>query len=328
MKYIISLILTVAGLTSSAQRLTFSEKGRFRIAQFTDTHVDLGSDERRSESQKTVAQLEYILQTEQPNLVVFTGDVVTGKPAAAGWRMILDPLKKAKIPFIVVLGNHDREQDLSSREIGAIVSEYPNNLTLLTKGQLADCVVAVADPTGKKTEALLYCMDSNDYSTVKELEGYGWFTFDQIGWYRSLSHRYTEKNGGKPLPALAFFHIPLPEYIESARATTEEMIGQRTEDECPGILNTGMFAAFVECGDVFGIFTGHDHDNDYLFTKQGIALTYGRFSGYKTTYTDLKQGVRIIELKRGERSFDTWIRERNGAQVDLVTCNGRKYIKH
>ena len=40
------------------------------------------------------------------------------------------------------------------------------------------------------------------------------FIFDQIEWYRKQSKHFAEKNGGNPVPALAFFHIPLIEYNE------------------------------------------------------------------------------------------------------------------
>ena len=53
-------------------------------------------------------------------------------------------------------------------------------------------------------------------SRSSDVKGYAWFTFDQVNWYRSQSAAYTERNGGKPLPALAFFHIPLPEYNQAA----------------------------------------------------------------------------------------------------------------
>ena len=36
-------------------------------------------------------------------------------------------------------------------------------------------------------------------------------------WYVESSVGYTERNGGKPLPSLAFFHIPFPEYNEAAQ---------------------------------------------------------------------------------------------------------------
>ena len=63
-------------------------------------------------------------------------------------------------------------------------------------------------------------------------------------------------------------------------------MGRAAEDECPGALNTGMFAAMVETGSVMGVFVGHDHDNDYVVAEKGIALGYGRFSGDDTTYNN------------------------------------------
>ena len=48
------------------------------------------------------------------------------------------------------------------------------------------------------------------------------------------------------------------------------------EEACAPKLNTGMFAAMKESGDVMGIFVGHDHDNDYAVMWKGILLAYGR----------------------------------------------------
>lgn len=42
-----------------------------------------------------------------------------------------------------------------------------------------------------------------------------------------------------------------------------------------------MFANMLECGDVMGVFAGHDHVNDYIATLYNIALGYGRASGGK-----------------------------------------------
>jgi len=71
-----------------------------------------------------------------------------------------------------------------------------------------------------------------------------------------------------------------------------------------------------EGGDVMGIFVGHDHDNDYSVMWHNILLAYGRFSGGNTEYNHLPNGARIIVLKEGERSFDTYIRLRSGEVVN------------
>ncbi len=54
----------------------------------------------------------------------------------------------------------------------------------------------------------------------------------------------------EPLPALAFFHIPLPEYNEAASDENAILIGTRMEKACAPELNTGMFTAMKEAGDV------------------------------------------------------------------------------
>ena len=144
--------------SAQAQRpaLEFNGEGKFKIAQFTDVHLDLGNPYRQAQAEKTIAQMRYILDAERPDLVVFTGDVVTGKPAAEGWKRVLAPVAERNLPFCVVLGNHDAEQDIPRAGIGRIVTSYAGTLnTLNADGELADVVLEIA---GKKSPAaLLYC---------------------------------------------------------------------------------------------------------------------------------------------------------------------------
>ena len=48
-----------------------------------------------------------------------------------------------------------------------------------------------------------------------------------------------------------------------------------------------------ECGDVMGIFAGHDHDNNYIGCMHGICLAYGYKSG-RQSYGKIGRGVRVI----------------------------------
>lgn len=305
----------------------FGADGRLRIAQFTDMHLDLSTPYRQAQAEKTLAQMRDIIRTEHPDLLILTGDIVTGAPARDAWLRVLAVAEEARIPYCVVLGNHDAEQDLSRQEIARLVTAGPCSLNRLdASGELADVVLEVGG-AGGSTAALLYCLDSHDYSTVEGVEGYGWFTAGQIAWYRDRSAACTAANGGRPLPALAFFHIALPEYVAAWRNPENTHVGRAAEDECPGALNPGMFAAMVKCGDVMGTFVGHDHDIDYIVAENGIALGYGRFSGDDTTYNNLRHGVRILVLTEGERGFETWIRERDGRRVDRVRFDGRNITK-
>ncbi len=296
----------------NAQKLSFHKDGSFKITQFTDTHICA----EKPESDTCIQMINATLTNEHPDLIIFSGDVVTGKPAVKGWKMVMDPIAKSGIPFCVVLGNHDDEQDISREEIAKIVTSYPNNLNTIKNGQLEDLVLSINSSSSKETAALIYCIDSHAYSSIDTVKGYGWFSNEQVNWYRKTSAGYSKQNGGKPYPALAFFHIPLPEYKQAFENKKGHQVGHRLEDECSPKINTGMFASFLECKDVMGTFVGHDHNNDYAASLYGITLCYGRFSGGNTTYNDVPNGSRIIKLKEGDYGFSTWIREKGNVITD------------
>ncbi|SBW07669.1 conserved exported hypothetical protein [uncultured Dysgonomonas sp.] len=312
MKKIISILLVFICMTSAyaQEKLHFNENGKFKIVQFTDIHYKCGSEE----SAKSIRMMKEVLDNEKPDLVAFTGDIVTDTPAKNGWDEVLAPVISKKIPYAIILGNHDDEHDWTRRQIMDYVIRKPYCYAQTGPAYLTgegNYVLEIKNTQGK-TGAILYFMDSNAYNRVGEQKGYNWFGFDQVEWYRNNSAFFTRENNGKPYPALAFFHIPLQEYTLLPDTTKNyvknaPVFGNRTEKECPGIINTGMFAAMVEGGDVMGTFTGHDHDNDYIGYLNGICLAYGRFSGSKTTYTSLGYGARVIELTDNERIFNTWI---------------------
>ena len=233
---------------------------------------------------------------------------------------VLEQVSKRKLPFVVTFGNHDNEQGMTREQLYDIIRQVPGNL-MPDRGSVLspDYVLTVkASSDAKKDAAVLYCMDSHSYSPLKDVKGYAWLTFDQVNWYRQQSAAYTAQNGGKPLPALAFFHIPVPEYNEAASDENAILRGTRMEEACAPKLNTGMFAAMKESGDVMGIFVGHDHDNDYAVMWKGILLAYGRFTGGNTEYNHLPNGARIIVLDEGARTFTSWIRQKDSI-VDKVT---------
>ena len=60
------------------------------------------------------------------------------------------------------------------------------------------------------------------------------------------------------------------------------IVGERNEDECPGPVNSGLFSAMLERGDVKGVFCGHDHVNTYCGNYYGILLGYAGNAGFGT----------------------------------------------
>jgi hypothetical protein len=265
-----------------------------------------------------------VLDAEKPDFVIYTGDIIFGKPAKESLLKALEPLITRKIPFAVTWGNHDDEQGMSRQELFDLIKDIPNNLTSTVQGitGVTNFVLPVKSADGKKESAVLYVFDSNSYSTLpkKVVDGYGWIALDQIDWYTKTSKELTAKNGGQPLPSLAFFHIPLPEYHEAVLDEKAYLVGTRKEVACAPKINTGLGASMLQAGDVMGVFVGHDHVNDYVVNWRGILLGYGRYTGGSTVYHDIPQGngARIIELTEGKRAFKTWERIAGGKIINEV----------
>lgn len=306
-------LFSVAG----AQELRFRADSTFRIVQFTDIHYKAGA----APSKKSVSMMQATLDDVKPDLVVFTGDVVVSAPTKQGWDEVLDIVIARKIPYLVTLGNHDDEKEMKRAEVAAYVVGKPYLLNKTAEISGVDGylngAVAIKGRSGANA-ALLYAMDSQAYSKTKRVDGYGWFSHNQVDWYRKVSASF-KQNRKDTLPALAFFHIPLPEYKIAFDNIRNKRQGVRYENECSPQLNTGMYTAMLESGDVLGMFVGHDHVNDYLVDYNGIALAYGCFSGSENTYLRSKNGARVIELKEGKKEFKTYLREFDGTILYSLT---------
>ena len=212
------------------------------------------------------------------------------------------------------------KQGLSREELLKIIQSVPFNLTQTTPGisGVTNFILPVKASDGKRNATVLYCIDSHSYSQIKGVNGYDYIKFDQIQWYRENSKKFTEENNGVPVSSYAFFHIALPEYNQAASSESAILYGIRKEKACAPQLNSGLFAAMKEMGDVRGVFVGHDHDDDYAVSWKGILLAYGRYTGGNTVYNHLTNGARVIELDENANSFRTWIRLKEGV-VQQVT---------
>jgi 3',5'-cyclic AMP phosphodiesterase CpdA len=315
------LISTICQAQTSV--LAFNKDGKFKIVQFTDVHFRYGNPA----SNIALERINEVIDLERPDLVIFTGDIVCQAPAGKGMELVLEQVSKHHIPFAFVFGNHDCEQDMNHAELYDLIRKVPGNL-LPDRGLLSspDYVLTIKSSNNiHQDAALLYCIDSHANSQLNGVDGYDWISSKQVQWYRNLSAAFTVRNQGNPLPSLAFFHIPLPEFHQAASNEGSILRGTRMEEVCSPNLNSGMFTAMKEAGDIMGIFVGHDHDNDYAVMWYNILLAYGRFSGGNTVYNHLPNGARVIVLKEGKRTFDTWIRQKDGV-VDFTTYPD-SYIK-
>ena len=144
---------------------------------------------------------------------------------------------------------------------------------------------------------------------------------DQIDWYCKKSAEFTRNNGGEPVPSLAFFHIALPEFNQAASDENAQLYGIRREKACAPALNSGLFTAIKENGDVMGIFVGHDHDDDYAVCWYDVLLAYGRFTGGPTEYIHIPVSYTHLDVyKRQPVRRATAFRKRTPAYVLCRSC--------
>ena len=283
--------------------LRFNADGKFRIAQFTDTHLD----PNKEDYDKTLNMIKEMIAQENPDFVIFTGDIATTGPSDLAWGGLIKAMESTGKPYGVVTGNHETE--VTSRDT---IFNYllDSHLFLGKKGlrlekKMGNYVLPVLASDGSdKTQAVLYCLDSGEFGGDQELLGqYEWFDWDQICWYRTQSMNYARQNGGKPVPSLAFFHIPVPEYrYMNGR---DDVYGSYTYSGAGSAeINSGMFTSMLDMKDVMGIFVGHDHTCDNIGLMNGVALAYGRYSG--ASKLRIERGCRIIELDEGKFEFNTW----------------------
>ena len=309
MKKIIAValfMLTVSMLSSSAEKnskpvLKFNSSGKFKIVQFTDVHFRYNS--YRSDSALEI--MSKVIKEEKPDLVVLTGDIVISNETRMAWLSLSRVMIDAKVPWAVTFGNHDIEYELTGDQIMKILNVMPYSLTENGTENVSgngNYILKIQSSKSSKTAAILYLFDSHSAYPNGQKGEWDYIKFDQIEWYREQSNKLVKANGSSPMPALAFFHIPLPEYKE----IKSTMVGIQQETVTPSYINSGLFAAMVESKDVMGIFVGHNHNNNYIGCLHNVCLAYGNVTG-RECYGKIGRGARVIELYENERKFDTWV---------------------
>ena len=120
--------------------------------------------------------------------------------------------------------------------------------------------------------------------------------FDQVNWYYQTS-RAMEDYAGHKIPALMYMHFPLPEHRMAAMHREEcGFEGTQMSPICCSKLNSGLFSACLQRGDVKAIFCGHDHKNDFSGVYCGVRLGFDGYWSYCACHVEALRGGRLFEI--------------------------------
>lgn len=313
--------------------------------------------------QRCLQMIKSVLERSRPDLVVLTGDIIDGRPFGAakpqdeqGWRAalleVLRPIVAAGVAWTFVPGNHDDDECPWSRE--ALLGAYSLGDAApgcISRGATRfDHTLTVGPAPPPSTSSVrLWLFDSGGNNLEEPSLKYHTFKADAVAGYRTLSETLPKAGC-----ALAYFHIPLPqcaglcpvagrhELFQAAMCSGKVprpwcwqpftwLVRMTGRDRIVGAskLESGLFAAFVERGDVRACFFGHDHYSDAVFLRDGIFMVYGRVGG-TTPPVDwegvggqlpFQTGARVVEWsRRGECDgagtlLRTWVECADGSEV-------------
>lgn len=323
------------------QGLNVKEDGTFKIVQLADLHFATGKNECRDEypkhadcdaDSKTVEFIEKVLDIESPDLVVYTGDQIMGDQSVQDSETTLlkalAPVIERKIPWAMIWGNHDDEGSLDRWELSEIASTLPYSMFHIgpkdTKDNsfgVGNYVHQVFDLDNNNALITLYFLDSHKYSTTgKVYPGYDWIKEAQWEYLRQVYDQNVARSNPETIEtqlSMAFFHIPLPEYLnldsQKVPGARNPFVGSFKEGVTAPKYNSGGISTL----DYLGVdltSCGHDHCNDYCLlddsTSRKIWLCFGGGAGEGgyAGYGGTERRIRTFEFDTKEGNILTWKR--------------------
>lgn len=269
----------------------------------------------------------HLLDARFGNRQIASGKAATMQIMKESIHHICAPLEKRKIPFAMIYGNHDDMNAVSKDEQADIYRSYSMCLPMNTRNGKVDCDtynIPVYSRDGEKIMFNFWMLDSAWYDKYED-KCYTAIKPETVEWYKETSAKLKAENGGKAVPSLMFAHIPLPEItnlVEQCGPNDTGAVLTHSKGWCrlrpdmargtlleyPSILDdsAGLFDAALECGDVKGIVSGHDHVNCFEGKYKGIDFIQTSCASFRC-YGGEMRGVRIFEIdERDPENYMTY----------------------
>eukprot|EP00667_Euglena_gracilis_P016333 EG_transcript_17089 len=291
--------------------------GTLRLLQFADLHYGAAGAAAEREAAR---QQRLLLELEQPDAVVLTGDNIAPNGAlahdnclgrggsAACWRAMVEPMVRTQTRWATVFGAHDEHGDLPKERLMEVDRGFPLSLSNFSAAAPHYWLPVLAEH-GPQTKAVLYMFHSSPEDCWQTPHAWD----SAIGWYRRVSAEVSHRHVG-----VAFMHVPLPEYADGWNSGAAQ--GDRADETVSCLPPDGrrLFELLAEKGAVSWVVAGHDHDNDFAAVLEGITLAYGRKTGPAGYFRPgALHGARVIELRETAQgaTVRSWIRQVDGRRV-------------
>jgi 3',5'-cyclic AMP phosphodiesterase CpdA len=285
--------ITIRREESDRFLLDFSPRERrpLRILQLTDTHFGNSDVVSKVQDRRSFLEIRRLVEEQKPDFLVHTGDFINNDRGADTSFEAIEVFDDLGIPWTHALGNHDighrSMEDFRKPMKHASVGEFK-------VGDKTEYAFRFDITAGGKSDPAfsIFCFDSGFKEPNRRVSQ------GQLDWFAAQMRR--DAADGLKTPALAMIHIPVVEF-ESLRAADQHK-GHFGERVCYDNDTGDTFSAFKKSGRICGVFSGHDHENDYAGLWHGIELVYGRVGGW-SAYGDLRRGGRLIEVDLAAQTY-------------------------
>lgn len=288
----------------------------------SDMHLCINPKLKEDYNYKVINGLDALIEKYDPDFVMIGGDQClyfgSAENVKAKFEEILAPVISRNKPWAAIFGNHDRDAGLDLEEemrVYESISGFLGEAGPKDISGVGNYCLPVYSSDGKEIKYNLWAMDSlrqtKDYiekfhmkkdtrivmpDPLNDGGGDASPLFDQVMWYYNKSTQI-EKENGRKIPGIMFMHISLPEFIIVTRNPEEcGAVGSKREKNCSSELNSGLFLASLQRGDIKGFFFGHDHLIDIQGEYCGVTLACDAAIGYNMSGHDDLRGGRIIDL--------------------------------
>ena len=295
--------------------------------QLTDMHIGQGQGTEwgPEQDEDTYQLLDTLLQAEQPDLLLISGDQLQGDDcdgnAALYYQALGEFLGAYGVPWAMIFGNHDDAPFDGDGESNGEVKTSREELALADQAHPLSLTQVGPDEVFGTSNYFLPIYASSEEDTILAqialLDSGGGALPEQLD---TTQVEWAEQHlSMSPVPTMVFQHIPAD---GDFRFDAEECAGVNLDEGFKKIeSNAGMMDLLKSDDNVLFVAVGHNHGNDYCCPVDDYTLhvCFGKHSGYGG-YSRGERGARLYQVEVSDEEnalvWNSWVRMKSGDVVD------------